>query len=231
MSENLDKSGVLGFDEKPVVGSVESNVPSVNKSSVSTSVTLSDDYYLSPAGQDQRRFELSQRKAQAFATSTIVPVQFQKNVGNCVIAMELAERLGASPLMVMQNLNIIHGMPSFSSKFIIACINASHRFFPLRYEWSGTKGQPSYGCRCFTYDIHDTDHKEPLYGELITLEMAQLEGWSINKKWTSMPTQMLMYRAAAFWQRIYCPELSMGLLSTDEAVDVATVEEATVIKD
>lgn len=223
MSDVLEKTGVLGFDEKPqVLGNVEV-VPSVNKSSVSTSVTLSDDYYLSPAGQDQRRFELSQRKAQAFATSTIVPMQFQKNVGNCVIAMELAERLGASPLMVMQNLNIIHGMPSFSAKFIIACVNASHRFFPLRYEWSGTKGQPDYGCRCFTYDIHDVDHKEPLYGELITLEMAKKEGWSNNPKWSSMPTQMLMYRAAAFWQRIYCPEISMGLLSAEEAEDVEII--------
>jgi hypothetical protein len=36
-----------------------------------------------------------------------------------------------------------------------------------------------------------------------------------------MPNQMLRYRAAAFWQRVYCPEISMGLLTAEEADDIA----------
>ena len=39
-----------------------------------------------------------------------------------------------------------------------------------------------------------------------------------------MPSQMLRYRAAAFWQRVYCPEISMGLITKEEAEDIQDVE-------
>ena len=39
-----------------------------------------------------------------------------------------------------------------------------------------------------------------------------------------MPSLMLTYRAAAFWQRMYCPEISMGFLTKEEADDIQDVE-------
>lgn len=36
-----------------------------------------------------------------------------------------------------------------------------------------------------------------------------------------MPSLMLTYRAAAFWQRMYCPEISMGFLTKEEADDIS----------
>jgi len=179
-------------------------------------------YALTEVGQNERAFALVQRKAAMYAQSTIVPQAYQQNVGNCVIALDMASRMGANPLMVMQNLYVVHGMPSFSSKFLIACINASKRFSPLRYEFTGKPGTPQYGCRCYAYEAGDTEHKERLDGTLITMEMAQKEGWSSKNgsKWQTMPDQMLQYRAAAFWQRIYCPEISMGLITTEEAQEI-----------
>jgi hypothetical protein len=38
-----------------------------------------------------------------------------------------------------------------------------------------------------------------------------------------MPDQMFVYRAAAFWQRAYAPEISMGLNTTEELADVVNV--------
>lgn len=55
---------------------------------------------------DLQGFELLQRVAKAFASSSLVPVQYQDNVANCMIALNLARRLGADELMVMQNLYI-----------------------------------------------------------------------------------------------------------------------------
>jgi hypothetical protein len=54
------------------------------------------------------------------------------------------------------------------------------------------------------------------------MEMADKEGWTKKpgSKWLSMPNQMLRYRAAAFWQRAYCPEISMGLMTAEEAEDI-----------
>lgn len=183
------------------------------------------EFALTPVGQTIKQFEVLQRMANMYSTSTIVPQQFANNIGNCVIALDMATRMNANPIMVMQNLCVVHGNPSFSSKFLIACINASKKFSPLRYEFKGEENSDDYGCRCVAYESHDKEHNDPLYGDWITLGMAKSEGWSTKNgsKWKTMPGQMLRYRAAAFWQRVYCPEISMGLMTTEEAYDIQDV--------
>lgn len=182
-----------------------------------------ESYDLTPAGQAAKQFEIIQRKAKALTTSTIVPETYRNNIGNCIIALEMAERMGTPPLMVMQNLYVVHGNPAWSSKYLIGSINASKRFSPLRYEFRGEEGTSSYGCRCYAYEASDKERAEPLYGDWITMEMANKEGWTkkSGSKWLTMPNQMLRYRAAAFWQRVYCPEISMGLLTAEEAEDIS----------
>lgn len=182
-----------------------------------------ESYDLTPAGQAAKQFEVAQRKAKALASSTIVPDTYRNNIGNCIIALEMAERMGTPPLMVMQNLYIVHGNPAWSSKYLVGCINASKRFTTLRYEFKGEEGTSQYGCRCYAYELNDKERKEPLYGDWITMDMANKEGWTkkSGSKWLTMPNQMLRYRAAAFWQRVYCPEISMGLLTAEEADDIA----------
>lgn len=182
-----------------------------------------ESYDLTPAGQAAKQFEVAQRKAKALASSTIVPDTYRNNIGNCIIALEMAERMGTPPLLVMQNLYIVHGNPAWSSKYLVGCINASKRFTTLRYEFKGEEGTPQYGCRCYAYELSDKERKEPLYGDWITMDMANKEGWTkkSGSKWLTMPNQMLRYRAAAFWQRVYCPEISMGLLTAEEADDIA----------
>lgn len=183
------------------------------------------DFALTPAGQMVKTFEVQQRMAQMYATSTIVPQMYQKNIGNCVIALDMATRMQANPIMVMQNLYIVHGMPGWSSKFLIATINNCGRFSPLRYEFKGTEGKDDWGCRCYAYEVKDTEHKDPLYGDWVTIKMAKAEGWSTKpgSKWLTMPGQMLRYRAAAFWQRIYAPEISMGFSSTEEVEEIQDI--------
>lgn len=136
------------------------------------------EFAMTPVGQTVKQFEVMQRMANMYTTSTIVPDTYKGNVGNCVIALDMAMRMGCNPLMCMQNLYIVHGNPAFSSKFLIATINASGRFSPLRYEFKGEEGTPSYGCRCIAYESSDKEHKEPLHGDWITMEMADKEGWT-----------------------------------------------------
>ena len=189
------------------------------------------DFDLTPIGQQVKQFEATMRIARMYAMSNFIPDSYKyKNgqaldsnsvIANCTIALEMAARMKANPLMVMQNLYIVHGQPSFSSKFLIACINASKRFSALRYEFKGTEGADDYGCRVVAYESTDTKHKEPLAGDWITMGMAKSEGWMSKNgsKWLTMPNQMLRYRAAAFWQRTYCPEISMGLITSEEVSD------------
>ena len=110
------------------------------------------------------KFELVQRQAKALSLSTMIPKDYQNNIPNTLVALEMAQRLGASPLMVMQNLHIIHGRPSWSSTFIIAALNSCGRFTALRFEMETDK------CRAVSTE-HATGHD--LYGPWVTMEMAK----------------------------------------------------------
>jgi hypothetical protein len=164
-------------------------------------------------------FALMQRIATAFTQSDMVPQQYQGNLPNCLIALDMAHRMGANPLLVMQNLYVVHGTPGWSSKFLIATVNTCGRFSAMRYEWKGEPGQADYGCRAWAIEL---ETGERLDGIWVTWNMVKAEGWSAKKgsKWLTMPDQMFIYRAAAFWQRVYAPEISMGLSTAEEAKDV-----------
>ena len=117
------------------------------------------EFALTPIGQQIKQFEVQQRMARMYASSSIVPKAYQGegNLGNCVIAIDMAMRMQASPLMVCQNLYVVNGNPSFSSKFLIATINASGRFSPLRFEFRGEEGKPNYACRAYAYEAGDRE--------------------------------------------------------------------------
>lgn len=171
------------------------------------------------AGFDSNHgFSLIARMSKALASSSMVPSQYQGNEANCIIALELANRIGASPLMVMQNLVIVHGKPTWSAQFLIATVNNCGRFSALRYEFFGERNADTWGCRAWAVEKATG---ERLDGADVTIGIAKKEGW-YNKngsKWQSIPQQMLMYRAASWWARAYAPELSMGLHTEDEIKD------------
>jgi hypothetical protein len=166
-------------------------------------------------------YEVAKQMAKALASSSIVPETYrgEKGVANCMIALELANRTGASVMMVMQNMHVIQGKPSWSAAFLIGSVNSCGRFTPLRYEVEGEIGKD--GCRCRAYAT-DKATGDRLDGEWITWEMVKAEGWlsKTGSKWKTMPGQMIRYRAASFWTRTYAPEISLGMHTSDEMEDV-----------
>ena len=171
-------------------------------------------------------FEDAQRIAKALASSTLIPTQFQGQQGfaNCLVALEIANRMNISPFLAMQHLHVIHGRPSWSSSFIIAMVNGSGRFSPLRFEMSG-EGD-SLACYAVATDVKS---EQELKGPTITMAMAKKEGWSTKNgsKWQTMPELMIRYRAAAFWGRLYASDLLLGIQSQEEVVDVELVNVST----
>jgi hypothetical protein len=145
-------------------------------------------------------------------------------VPNCIIALELAQRIGASPLMVAQNLYIVHGRPSWSSQFLIAAVNQCGRFTALQYEWSGKPNDDSWTCRAWAKDKATGDRVQ---GPSVSIAMAKKEGWfqKSGSKWQTIPELMLMYRAATFFARTNAPELTMGLSTAEEAHDVIDMQQ------
>ncbi len=206
-------------------------------------------------------FELMQRAANLLASSTLVPAAYRKVIekldkygnvkesrenpnalANAVVALNMAQRMGADPLMVMQNLYIVEGRPSWSSQWIIAAINGSGRFSPLRFDikvlgkknvertetvWEGgnrtsiTKKVDILDKVCIAWAI-EKETGERLESPAVSIEMAVKEGWYTKNgsKWQTMDEVMLRYRTASFFGKLYAPELLMGLQTVEEAQDI-----------
>ena len=194
-----------------------------------------------PAGADENT--MNAIKAENTAIKT-------KAIANCMIAVEVASRIGASPLMVMQNMAVIYGRPSWSSKFLIATVNSCGRFEPLQFRFidKGALGMVDYTDyvwnptkRCKEPVIKQFDGKKihdiecvafttkrgsdgVLESSPVSVRLAIQEGWYTKNgsKWQTMTKQMLMYRAASMWTNAYAPELSMGMRTVEEQQDIYT---------
>lgn len=165
-----------------------------------------------------KALNLLSRVASKFSNSEMVPDSYRGKPDNCFVACELAARMNVSPTLVMQNLYIVHGKPSWSGQACIALINGSGLFdADLEFVTAGTPGSADYCCYAKTL----RNGKE-IRGTTITMQMAKDEGWSTKSgsKWRTMPEQMMKYRAAAFFARVYCPNVLMGFQTTDEINDV-----------
>lgn len=163
-------------------------------------------------------FAAACQMAKSLMASTLVPEAYRANLPNCLIALEMATRIKASPLQVMQSLDLIHGRPSWRSTFIIASINTCGRFSPLRFRMDGKVGTMERAC---TATAIERETGELLEGPAITMAMAKAEGWSEKNgsKWKTMPELMLRYRAAAFFGRLYAPEMLLGMQTVEENLD------------
>jgi hypothetical protein len=195
---------------------------------------------ISPQGQtsvfDSDKFEHSQRIAIMLSKSELIPKEYQGKPQNVLIAMELAGRVNASPIMIMQNMTPINGRPSWSSQYIISAINTCGKFEPLRFKiekkgkteviatfWENKQPKQKAVeyeeiiCTAYTKDSNGIE----LEGPSVSVSMAIAEGWysRTGSKWQTMPELMLRYRAASFFGRLYCPEILMGMQSTEEILD------------
>ena len=220
---------------------------------------------VAPGFGSLQSFELMQRQAKLLCSSSLVPVTYRSVIvktdykgniksqtdnpnalSNCVIALNMAARMNADPLMVMQNLYLVEGRPSWSSQWIIAMVNNCGRFSPLRFaikdlgkrvieyvtfEWENNERIR----KVQKVEIHDQEciawviekgTEEKLYGPAVSIGMAVAEGWysKNGSKWQTMPDVMLRYRASSFFGKLYAPELLMGLPSREEVEDTIEME-------
>ena len=179
---------------------------------------------------DPKMMNMSFRPARMLSCSALVPDQYRNSPENCLVAIDIANRMGISPLMVMQNLYVVKGKPSWSGSFCAAAINGSGRFTPLEFIFVGERDKPSWGC--YATAVRSSNGSR-CYSETVTIEMAMKESWYSKKdkygketsKWQSMPMQMMMYRAAAFFARAHCSDILLGLPTYEEVQDVKGYEE------
>jgi len=160
--------------------------------------------------------------AEFLSKSTVIPISYQNRPENILICVDLASRMGLSPLAVMQNLYIIQGKPSFSGQAIASLIRSSGQFSNIEVNFIGEEGKDSWGCY-----ISAERNGKTLKGATVTMKMVHAEGWSkkSGSKWLTMPEMMLTYRAYTFFGRQFAPELMMGLHAVEELEDIGVKTE------
>lgn len=166
-----------------------------------------------PQGGFIESFRESYKLASVFANASIVPQHFQGRTGDCAIAIDMAERMGVTPVYVMQNLYVVKGKPSWSGQACMSFIKA--KYGDAEPIYTGQRGTDTRGC----FVRVTKPDGEVIEGAEVTIGMAKAEGWTSNKKWINMPELMLAYRAAAFFARVYCPEILMGVQVEGEVED------------
>jgi hypothetical protein len=176
------------------------------------------------AGWTERdAFELALRKAKVYAASTLVPKEYRDDVANCLIALNMARRINADELMVMQNLYMVNGKPGWSAQFLIATFNQCGRFSAMRFQEVGDiTDRANWGYRAYAVERATG---EKITGPWVTWKMVEAEGWNKRggSKWQTIPDLMFHYRAGAFLVRTHAPEIAMGLPTVEELRDVIDV--------
>lgn len=167
---------------------------------------------------DAKLYNQSLAMAQTLSKSEIIPQSYKGKPADCLIAIDIANRLGLSPAIVMQNSQCVRGNFTWKGSACKAMIDGCGRYQKTRYVYVGEEGKDSYGCYLEAID-NDGDI---IKGVPVTIAMAKKEGW-YNKdgsKWQTMSDLMLKYRAAAFFMRTECASIAMGFLTKEEVEDI-----------
>lgn len=162
------------------------------------------------------------KTANMLSQSPLAPDAFRNKPASVLIAMEMADRMKMSLMVVMQNLYVVQGKPAWSGAFCITAINGCGKFSPIEFDWilddkGGIKGCQAKAKNLITGNM--------CLGAPVTWETVEGFGW--NKKSGSMwnipgqREQMYMYRAAAYFARTFCPEVLSGLYTVEEQKDIS----------
>jgi hypothetical protein len=146
------------------------------------------------------------RVARCFSMSGLVPAHFQGKPEACMIALMYAQQLGEHPMLLFQELGVIHGRPITSARFAISRANRSG-LLQGPITWVST-GQGDALTVTASATLRET-------GEVLTVAVSMREavadGWTRNTKYQSIPEQMLRWRAATRLINLYMPEVLFGL--------------------
>ena len=212
--------------------------------------------YQSPFMQVRSIAELKMA-AQVFASSDFAPKSFQGNVGNCMVALDMANQLGMNVLTLMQQLYVIDGRPAVSTALANSLFNMAQgkKFSTIRlergvdgmveydvmvkekdargyttYRPSGKKKSlPNYWAVAYTTNLKTGERFE---SPKVSVQTALDNGWltKYQSKWQTLPELMCGYRAQAFLIRTYFPQVLLGVYFQDEMEDIAADKQQVAVE-
>jgi len=163
-------------------------------------------------------FENNWEIAERLSKSSLLPDEFKGKPENTIIALGMSQKMGMDFFTIAQNLHVIRGKLSWSGAFCKTLIEQSGKYTDLDFVYFGKEGTDDRGC--YLEATRTRDGKK-IQGNKVTVKLAKDEKWwNTNSKWRTMTDQMLGYRAAAFFARLYCGEVLNGIMTTEENMDI-----------
>lgn len=166
---------------------------------------------------DAKQLNSVYRNAKVLCESQLLPPHFRGKVADTMILMDLAMRMRISLFTLANHAYTVSGKIGISGQLCISLVNSCGRFTPLDFVFVGEQGTREYGCYAVATRL---SNNVICKSTLITWGMAVDENWVRNSKWKTMTDQMMVYRAASFFARKYCPDALLGLSLADELRDV-----------
>lgn len=167
------------------------------------------------------------QKLQAFAEvmalgKATVPAHLANKPADCLAIALQAAQWGMNPYTVAQKTHLVNGTLGYEAQLVNAVITSSTavqgRF---KYEYGGNwdafrpgeKNPAAEKGLCVRVGAvlrgeTEITWGEPLYMEFVTTRNSPL--------WKTAPKQQLAYLAVKYWARLYCPDVILGVYTSDE---------------
>lgn len=151
-----------------------------------------------------------------------VPDHLRNSEGDCYAVTMQAVQWGMNPYSVAQKTHLVNGTLGYEAQLVNAVINSlaptkDRIHFEYFGDWKNVDGKksnsPDVGVKAYA-----TFKGEDLPRE-ITISMAQVGGVRNSPLWVADPRQQLAYLAVKRWARLYCPDVILGVYSSDELMD------------
>jgi hypothetical protein len=188
-------------------------------------ITIQNNAEPAPAGQESDPLAVAWRRAVGLSQSQMVPAHFQNNPQDCFVVVQLALELGINPLTALQNVFMIGGRPAYTAKFALALANRAKVFAgPIRYKVHKAEKREDLEVTAYA-PLWDGDTAEVT----LSYRTAMAEGWTRNKKYSTIPEQMLRWRAVKWLIDLHCPEILLGFEFADAGPPVFSNQPAKVV--
>lgn len=147
------------------------------------------------------------RFAQALAASNLLPRTYQDAPANVLVAMELGNALGLSPIVAINEVNVIQGSPTLSASLMVALARQA-----------GHKVRTTGNAESATTVIIRAD--DPDFEHVATWDVAKAKAAGLWGKghWAKDPATMLKWRSASECVRMACSEVLAGIKYTDDEI-------------
>lgn len=152
--------------------------------------------------------------AQMIASTKLIPANFQGKPNEVLVAMMWSSNLGVPALQGIQGIAVINGKPAIYGDLAIAVVRKSGKCKYVKESVEGTGDQMRAIC-----EVERVDEGIP-HKVSFSVGDAKIAGlWGKSGPWKNYPKRMLQMRARGFALRDAFPDVLMGMVTVEEAMD------------